>query len=535
VLIGTFFRFYNIDRKVFWVDEIVSVMRINGYTESELVSRATLVKKTPELLELLHPSTSEPSRGISSTINSLAAEEPQHAPFYFVAAKLWAETFGDSIRSLRLFSALISMLALPCMYFLCMELFNSKIASRIGVALIALSPVQILYAQEIRDYSIWTVSMLFMSALLLFAIRLGTWSAWLSYCAALTVSLYIFPFSGLVALAQLVYLAVLWRARQGPRVLRALASITLGFALFTPWLVIVLRNRSQVDRAMNPITGPQQHVGVFGTIRSLMGLIRTDFIDLNLLSSPSINLILSIPAAILVFYAFYLMIRDANARVWLFVVTLTLATAAPLVLADLLLSGTRTGVPRYFMPLFIGIDLCLTYVFAKMITQERKPKMLVVWLSLAVVVLGARFVSCVAGSQARTWWNKGEMNSIGVAESINSDASALLISDGFLQSALSVAQYLRPDVVILVRPLCYLCHLPPGKFDQAALDFATADSRRVTFALGPSRMLMGQLSRALRSNANPNNYTCIDDKSADWLRGTASVNGCKSSLHLWPW
>ena len=39
LMLGVFFRLFNIDRKVYWFDETFTSLRISGYTESEVVTK----------------------------------------------------------------------------------------------------------------------------------------------------------------------------------------------------------------------------------------------------------------------------------------------------------------------------------------------------------------------------------------------------------------------------------------------------------------------------------------------------------------
>ena len=85
------------------------------------------------------------------------------------------------IFNIRLLSALISLLAFPAMYWLCLELFNSKLISWAAVSLIAISPFHVLYAQEARDSSLWIVSFFVLRAALLWAIRKKQILPWIVY------------------------------------------------------------------------------------------------------------------------------------------------------------------------------------------------------------------------------------------------------------------------------------------------------------------------------------------------------------------
>jgi len=37
ILLGIFFRFVNLDRKVYWIDETYTSLRISGHTETEFI------------------------------------------------------------------------------------------------------------------------------------------------------------------------------------------------------------------------------------------------------------------------------------------------------------------------------------------------------------------------------------------------------------------------------------------------------------------------------------------------------------------
>ena len=49
------------------------------------------------------------------------------SPLYHLMGRSWMELFSDRVTTPRGVSALISLLALPCMYLLCRELFESPL------------------------------------------------------------------------------------------------------------------------------------------------------------------------------------------------------------------------------------------------------------------------------------------------------------------------------------------------------------------------------------------------------------------------
>ncbi|MFO5494734.1 MAG: glycosyltransferase family 39 protein, partial [Cuspidothrix sp.] len=131
-----------------------------------------------------------PKKGLIDTVNGLALEEPQITPLYFVILRLWTELFGSSVALTRSLSAVISLLTLPCIYWLCQELFESPLVGWMSVVLVAVSPYHVLFAQDARMYSLWTVTTLLSSASLLRAMRIKTRTGWAIYTVTLVLGLY---------------------------------------------------------------------------------------------------------------------------------------------------------------------------------------------------------------------------------------------------------------------------------------------------------------------------------------------------------
>lgn len=127
LVLGIFFRFINLDRKVFWFDETFTSLRISGYTESELVSQVCdrLEIRIEDLQKYQHLA---PGRTTADTIKSLIKEDTQHPPLYYLMARFWVQILGYSVATIRSLSALISLLAFPCIYWLCLELFGTSLS-----------------------------------------------------------------------------------------------------------------------------------------------------------------------------------------------------------------------------------------------------------------------------------------------------------------------------------------------------------------------------------------------------------------------
>src|SRR5258708_913650 len=122
-----------------------------------------------------------------------------HPPLYFVLLAAWTRFVGDSEVSLRMLSALIAMLGIPAFYHIGRLLFNKRTGT-IALMLVALSPLQIYYAQEVRNYilSVTLGAWMFIGLLgILHGKRYGA----ILYVAAGIAGLYTHYFNGFLLVA----------------------------------------------------------------------------------------------------------------------------------------------------------------------------------------------------------------------------------------------------------------------------------------------------------------------------------------------
>ena len=164
LIFGLVFRVAQLDGKVFWVDEVATAMRVAGYTKAEVIAALAdgRVLSVDDLQRYQHLSR---ERTWSDTLQALV-RSPEHAPLYFLLLRGWQQMWGSSVRVMRSFSLLWSVLALPGLYWLSWEVFGSLAVSSVAVGLMAVSPFFVAYAQEARPYSFWVVSLLVSGAML---------------------------------------------------------------------------------------------------------------------------------------------------------------------------------------------------------------------------------------------------------------------------------------------------------------------------------------------------------------------------------
>ncbi|HBL14001.1 MAG TPA: hypothetical protein DD379_21935 [Cyanobacteria bacterium UBA11162] len=440
LVLGIFFRFANLDKKIYWLDEVINSFRISGYTSTELTQDICNgdVISIEDLQKYQHPS---PDKDVIGVIKIVASEEPQNTPLYYIIARFWVQWFGHSVVVRRSLSALISLLAFPCIYWLCLELFNSSLIGWMAIALIAISPFHILYAQEVRPYGLWTVMILLSSATLLQAIRLQTKFSWVIYGTVVTLGLYTFPFTLFVIIGYGIYVIVIEGFRASKTVTAYLVSSGSALFAFFPWLYFILENSHKMGdwRA--------KEIGILPLIKIwILNLSRVFFdIEFSFINSFKYSIALIL---ILIAYSIYYLWLNTPKQVWLFVVTLTGVTALALIFPDLVLGGRRSTVSRYLIPSYLGIELAVAYLLSTKITSsftnsiEHKLWHIAIFFLISIGVL-----SCAISSPAQVSWNKYQsVDNLGIAPIINQADSPLLLSDGLVHDVISLSYLLDSKV-----------------------------------------------------------------------------------------
>lgn len=168
---------------------------------------------------------------LTATIKALI-KSPEHSPLYFILTRFWVQRFGSSVVATRTFSVVFGLLAIPCVYWLCQELFKTPLISWVVVVLFAVSPFYVAYSQEARPYSLWIVTILISNIALLRAIRLKNRQSWLLYTVSLTIGFYTSLFSIFVAIGQSIYVILLEKFNLTQTVKKYLLAFTLGMTQF---------------------------------------------------------------------------------------------------------------------------------------------------------------------------------------------------------------------------------------------------------------------------------------------------------------
>jgi len=494
LLLGCYFRFANLDSKIFWVDEISTTVRVSGYTISEVSDRLQQ-QDIISFNDLLTYQSLSPTRTFGDTWNALT-KSPEHAPLYFVLTRVWMQLWGSSIAVMRSLAVFFSLLVFPSLYWLCQELFNKPSISRMAVILMSVSPFYVAYAQEARPYSLWTVAILLISASFIRAIRLNRLASWLLYSTCSVLGLYTSLFSIYIIAFQGIYLLLGRIKNKFDTIKNYLLFTLLSLIVFSPWILIIINridllqkntewmrgnfNFAEIiavfigtvllifgDLPISQDSDPVQIVlvlilmvvAIATTLKSsylkkspvLFGIFLTFFCSIFLfLNYKKLDLVSIIGAIIalgiltLASYSLYYLIKRTNRDRWLYVLCLILSLPLPLLIIDIINQGQGSTAPRYLIPLQLGIQIAVAYTLINKLAIDKKQKF---WQITIISFLILGIFSCVRNLNLSPFYQKGRnINNYAIANIINqSNSNLVIIEKEEAMDLLSLAYSLSPQ------------------------------------------------------------------------------------------
>jgi uncharacterized membrane protein len=512
--LGIFFRVTHLGRKVYWHDEVFTSLRAAGHSGPE----ATSAVFTGEVIlpeTLLQYQRLTPDRGWSHTWQALV-RHPEHPPLYYLLTRAWMEWFGSETAIVRSLSVVFSLLAFPALYWLCQELFHSPLTGWMAIGLWSISPFHVLYAQEARQSSLWTLATLLSSAALLRAMRLKTWASWGVYAITVALNFYTFLFSVFVVMCHgfvvvlshpILDRSVLTRSVLTRSVLRRsqrsdagntvaastapagkssdrkslqgyLLSVAIGSIAFLPWLIVMVQSKGELDSKTAWTTQFLPREVLF----KLWGLhFSSNFVDSGLPLDHFYTYIAPPIVLLLLAYSLWILYRHAPRPAAILMPLLILLPSLTLMLPDLIWEGQRSSQTRYFVPMLVGGQLAVAYLLSHLLQHPAHFRQRV-GRGLLAVLLTAGIISCGLSWQAKTWWSKGvSYTNAETAAFLNQFEQPIVVGSS---SATGLGNVIS---------LSYLVH-PQVRFqlvkDPAVPDLAEGRDRFLYF---PSEMLIGNL------------------------------------------
>ncbi len=393
IAIGLWLRVDGLGTKVYGFDETITSLRVSGHAMREY--EAFVRDGRPHAAaDLRHFQTADPATGSGATVATLAAEDPQHPPVFYLLERWSSAVFGDSIAGRRALAAIFAVLGIAAAYWLGLALFGRAGAWCLA-ALVAVSPFHVVYAQQAREYSLWSLLTLASSAVLLEAQRRRRAGWYAAYAVIAALGLYTDPLFGAVMIAHAVYVALRVRS-DGWALARPYAVASAAAVLaFVPWLAVIVSNHHVIAESTTWLAAS---VSTKTLLAKWAFGAATAFFDLEY-AFPQL-----IPLALLVLaleaYALVLLAR-AREPARAFIIPMVLVTAVLLVVPDLVLHQSRSTALRYLTPTWIGLQLAVAWLLVRPAQSRRAGT---VRAATFAVLLLAGVASDVVSSRATAWW-----------------------------------------------------------------------------------------------------------------------------------
>lgn len=238
LLLAFALRLYRLDAQSIWIDEGIS----------------------------LHLAISSPGEIIADRAANV------HPPLYFLLLKGWVILVGPAIFPARFFSVIFSLLQVPAIYAVARRRLGQR-AGWIAAVLTSLSPLSVIYAQEVRTYSILPLiylALLEVSHNLLYRTRprSGILWTWWGLLAVIGMHLHYSAFF-LVAYVAGNALLILWRAGRWTELRRCLTvQLLVGLACL-PWLSAVIAHRAEMQAYLQRGLGLTEQVPLDHLLRQV--------------------------------------------------------------------------------------------------------------------------------------------------------------------------------------------------------------------------------------------------------------------------
>ena len=279
IALGTTLRFWHLDIKPLWLDEVLTALFSSGRSYQDVPLEVVFPLSTLQHLFALQPDISY------SEIAQTVATQSTHPPLFFCLMHQWlswVEPVAQSLSwKLRSLPALFGVGAIATLYYLNRVAFSRK-AGLMGAALMAVSPFGVYLSQEARHY---TLPMLLIILALVGLIQiqqdlfhrqqLPRLAVLLGWVVVNSIGLYVHYFFILAFIAQLITLIVL--LCRGYRLLPHGSIIAIGLTVlsvalsYLPWLPVLLGHMGRSETDWLP--PPQNVAPVFQTLSSWLTMV----------------------------------------------------------------------------------------------------------------------------------------------------------------------------------------------------------------------------------------------------------------------
>ena len=329
----------------------------------------------------------------------------------------------------RFLPALFGLLTIPAAYLLAREVFSDARPGLLAAALFAVSPIERIYSEQAREYSLLTLLIMLATVAAVRAVRANTLGWWTLYAVLVAAGLYANPFMAYVVAAHGLFTIGAARNGRWATIIRFAGAAAAAYAAYAPWLYELAIHRSGIvaENVWSATPWPVTRLAakwIFNT-----GAAFFDLEYINLRWSIVLALV-AVVAAVAIWRGF----READAQARWCLGAAIVIPAVLLVAPDLLLGEHRSAVARYGLPVFAMLPIIVARGLAG------RPV-------AATIILAAGLCASAVGSTHASWWdNDTNADDLQIATAISSEPRAQVVSTISPPEFMTFARLLRNDV-----------------------------------------------------------------------------------------
>ncbi len=435
VIIGIALKFYSIESKYFWYDEIETIMHTSGISDKDYPSLVSIneVKSINYYSNILHLNAQNYT--IASQLKGLFSM-PQLAPLHPALLIFWHRIVGDDLIDYRLFNVFLFLLTLPFLFLLCKTLFQSNLAGWIAITLFSVSPFFNVYTQEARYIMLWTFFIIAIHYIFLKAMYNNKLKWWVGYAILAVLILYTSLLSAIVIFGHLIFI---WIFRKDLRLVYSI-NIFVVFLIYLPWIIIMFNNQEEILRSMYwqkywkeihiwiPLLG--ELLG-FTHIFAIFEGCMHDYLELFMNGKPTYGilkwLVIDFVILILIIYSIIYFFRKSSRNNKAFLILTTILSILFIYVIDISRNGYVAYIWRYHVIGFIGVFLIVVNIFAEKIKQKQ-----IIFTAIFIILVTIGIVSDLKVPRNPCWtmyWRCKWWDNYMMAEKISKADKPLIITD----------------------------------------------------------------------------------------------------------
>ncbi len=425
VLIGILLKFYHIESRYFWLDEISTIEQTSG------LNRAGMMSLIPEneiigidyyksMLRLNEQDLTIGSQ-LKNQLNTMNLN-----PLHYALLVFWQRIAGDEPVHYRYFSLLLFLLTLPFVYLLAKKLIDFELAGWIAVSLFSVFAYSHYYTHEARYVMLCIFLIISSSYFLLKASDRNQFKWWLGYVVAGILALYSSVILGLLIFGHCLYIFLFRK-----KMLKSfLISISVILLFYLPWLIFIVNSYTEVSGAMawhefynNNLSALlliyYQLMMLSRALVSLVDVYNWDFGRNGELLTNLLNVLIAIFIVLSVVYAK----RKMKQESFYFLLFMLLPSFLFFLISDLIRGAGTSLIMRYHYLNFVAILFFLTFIFTRKISHKK-----ITYFAIYAGIAVFGIVSVVRISQSKTW-DIYKIYDFAPVKQIENSANCLLISD----------------------------------------------------------------------------------------------------------